>query len=122
MNKFRMILLVAGMGLLPYSNTFSKVNLPQNDASTQALVELCKETSDIDAQNFCFGFGEGVYQAYLSNLDSKRKPSICFSSKTGTREAILQEFLTWNQTHPQFNQERAAKSLMRFFTERYRCQ
>ena len=107
--------------LLLQANTFAQSDLPKNEASTAALVDLCKNSNDVDAQNFCFGFGEGVYQAYLANRNSKQKPSICFSSETGTREVILQEFLTWNQNNPQFNQERAAKTLIRFFEAKYPC-
>ncbi|CAM3618843.1 Rap1a/Tai family immunity protein [Polynucleobacter brandtiae] len=123
MNKVRMMLLVVmlGVGIAPYSSVFSQVNLPKNDASTQALVALCKDLNDVDAQNFCFGFGEGVYQSYLANRNPQLKPNICLSSESGTREAILQAFLTWNQSHSQFNQERAAKTLIRFFSEQYRC-
>lgn len=95
--------------------------MPANDASTAALVELCKNQNDFDAQNFCFGFGEGVYQAYLANRSSSAKPTICFPQQSGSRQVILEEFLKWNQANPQFNQERAAKSLMRFFMQSYPC-
>ena len=96
-------------------------NMPANDASTAALVELCQNQQDQDAQNFCFGFGEGVYQAYLANRSPNAKPAICFSKQGGTREMILQEFLKWNRANPQFNQERAAKTLIRFFMHSYPC-
>ncbi len=96
-------------------------NMPANDASTAALVELCQNQQDPDAQNFCFGFGEGVYQAYLANRSPNAKPTICFSKQGGTREMILQEFLKWNRANPQFNQERAAKTLVRFFVQSYPC-
>lgn len=95
--------------------------LPENDASTGALVDLCKNSNDQDAQNFCFGFGEGIYQSYLANTASNAKHSICFSQTRDTREMILQEFLAWSRAHPQFNQERAAKTLMRFFMQKYSC-
>jgi hypothetical protein len=121
MKPFRITLLTIGLTLLLQANAFSQANLPKNDASTAALVDLCKSPNDMDAQNFCFGFGEGIYQAYLASRNSKQKPSICFSSETGTREAILQDFLTWNQSNPQFNQERAAKTLIRFFEAKYPC-
>jgi hypothetical protein len=68
-----------------------------------------------------FGFGEGVYQAYLANRSPNAKPTICFSKQGGTREMILQEFLKWNRANPQFNQERAAKTLIRFFVHSYPC-
>ena len=121
MKLFWKISLAISTALLLQANTFAQSDLPKNDASTAALVDLCKNLNDADAQNFCFGFGEGVYQAYLANHNSKQKPSICFSSETGTREVILQEFLTWNQNNPQFNQERAAKTLIRFFEAKYPC-
>jgi hypothetical protein len=114
-------LLVICATLLLQTSAFSQANLPKDDASTAALVDLCKNSNDVDAQNFCFGFGEGVYQAYFAKRSSTQKPRICFSSETGTREVILREFLTWNQNNPQFNQERAAKTLIRFFEARYPC-
>ena len=121
MKLFRRIPLIIGAVLLSQANAFAQSSLPKNDASTAALVELCKNLNDTDAQNFCFGFGEGVYQTYLANRNAKQKPSICFSSEASTREVILQEFLAWNQSNPQFNQERAAKTLVRFFEVRYPC-
>jgi hypothetical protein len=121
MKLFRKISLVISAILLLQLNAFAQTNLPKNDASTAALIELCKNSNDVDAQNFCFGFGEGVYQAYLAKHNSKQKPSICFSSEAGSREVILQEFLAWNQKNPQFNQERAAKTLIRFFEAKYPC-
>ncbi len=121
MNLFRITLLILTAILLIQPKVFAQSNLPKNDASTKALVELCQNVNDVDAQNFCFGFGEGVYQAYLANRNPKMKPSICFSSESGTREAILQDFLSWSQRNPQFHQERAAKTLVRFFEAQYPC-
>ncbi|MBU3620660.1 Rap1a/Tai family immunity protein [Polynucleobacter sp. CS-Odin-A6] len=121
MKLFRTTLFTISTTLLLQTNAFPQTNLPKNDASTAALIELCKNLNDIDGQNFCFGFGEGVYQAYLANRSPKLKQSVCFSSEAGTREVILQEFLVWNQKSPQFNQERAAKTLIRFFEEKYPC-
>ena len=92
-----------------------------DDASTAALVALCQNRVDVEAQNFCFGFGEGVYQAYLVNLDAKTKEAICFANSKDTREMILKNFLKWNELNPQFNTERAAKTLMRFFVTQYPC-
>lgn len=107
--------------MLMQSNVFSQTNLPKGDSSTAALVDLCKNLDDVDGQNFCFGFGEGVYQAYLASRNPKMKGNICFSENAGTREEILREFLVWSQANPQFNQERAAKTLVRFFEAKYPC-
>ena len=121
MKFFRFTLCVFSAMMLMQSNAFSQANLPKGDASTAALVDLCKNLDDMDGQNFCFGFGEGIYQAYLSNRNPKMKSNICFSGNAGTREDILREFLAWSQANPQFNQERAAKTLVRFFEAKYPC-
>ena len=121
MKLFHSILLATSATFLLQANVFAQASLPKNDSSTATLVYLCKNLDDVDGQNFCFGFGEGVYQAYLASRNPKLKPSICFSSNAATREIILQEFLLWTQTNPQFNQERAAKTLVRFFEAKYPC-
>lgn len=121
MKLFHSTLLAISATFLLQSNVFAQTNLPKNDYSTAALVYLCKNLDDIDGQNFCFGFGEGVYQSYLASRNPKLKPSICFLSNADSREVILQEFLVWNQANPQFNQDRAAKTLVRFFEAKYPC-
>ena len=118
-NTLRALFMIAF--IFGQQSIFAQTTVNTGDASTAALVALCKNTNDVDAQNFCFGFGEGVYQAYLANQNPKVKPRICFGENAGTRQVILEQFLTWNQTHPQFNQERAAKTLMRFFAQQYPC-
>lgn len=121
MKLFRVTLCVVSAMMLMQSNVLSQTNLPKGDASTAALVDLCKNLDDLDGQNFCFGFGEGVYQAYLANHNTKMKSNICFAGNTGTREEILRKFLAWTQANPQFNPERAAKTLVRFFEAKYPC-
>ena len=83
-------LVISFLVLLPVTS-FAQVK--PHDASTAAMVELCKSRNDIDAQNFCFGFGEGVYQAYLASRPVGSKPSICFAANNHTREQILDDFL-----------------------------
>lgn len=119
--KTMKILLGLVLGYLAIIPAISYGQLKPHDASTAAMVELCKARNDIDAQNFCFGFGEGVYQAYLASRPAGAKPNICFGSSNHTREQVLEDFLKWNQQNPQFNQEQAAKTLVRFFKQRYPC-
>jgi hypothetical protein len=121
MNILKKALLFAACFCCCQQFALAQANLPANDASTAALVELCKNQNDQDAQNFCFGFGEGVFQAYLVSRPSNAKPSICFPQQGGSREAILQEFLKWNRANPQYNSEKAAKTLVRFFAQSYPC-
>jgi hypothetical protein len=43
---------------------------------------------------------------------------MCFTNK---HSEILQEFLKWNRANPQYNSEKAAKTLVRFFAQSYPC-
>jgi hypothetical protein len=113
------ILITAILAFAP--STFAQKDLPVDDASTAAFVELCKNPADEQGRSFCFGFGEGVYQGYLANRPPNAKPTICFADKNETRNEVLQQYLAWSKANPQFNQEAAAKSLMRFFTNHYPC-
>jgi hypothetical protein len=102
-------------------SVFAQKDLPADDASTAAFIELCKNPDDEQGRSFCFGFGEGVYQGYLANLRPDAKSTICFVNKNETRNEVLQKFLAWANKNPQLNKEKAAKTLMRFFTDNYRC-
>jgi hypothetical protein len=94
--------------------------LPNSDASTAAFAALCQNRADVDAQNFCFGFGEGVYQSFLLQRGPNAKPSICLP-KGVSRDAVLAEFLLWTQARPQYNADYAAKTILRFLGSRYPC-
>jgi hypothetical protein len=115
----RFILITSILSFAP--GVFAQKDLPVDDASTAAFIELCKNPDDEQGRSFCFGFGEGVYQGYLANLRPESKSAICFVDKSETRNQVLQKFLAWSKKNPQLNKEKAAKTLMRFFTDNYPC-
>jgi hypothetical protein len=53
----RVTLLFVASGAIT-TGVLAQTPLPNSDASTAAFVELCQNRADIEAQNFCFGFGE----------------------------------------------------------------
>lgn len=108
------------VSVLAPSLVVAQTPLPNSDASTSAFIALCKNQGDVDAQNFCFGFGEGVYQSHVIARGPNAKPTVCIP-KGLTRDAVLLEFLTWTQARPQYNSEFAAKTILRFFTNRFPC-
>ncbi len=114
-----LILIASSLSFMPCA--FAQKDLPKDDASTAAFIELCKNPSDELGRSFCFGFGEGVYQGYLANRSLDSKPTICFAGRSETRNMILQKFLAWTKANPQYIQEPAAKTLMRFFADNYPC-
>ena len=110
-----------GLSLALFSalNWAETLTLEQN-ATTAELVELCSQNDD-EAQNFCFGFGEGVYQTYLMGLPKKDPAPFCPTKSEDTREVARKKFLAWSKAHPQFNSEPAAQSVIRFLKVQYPC-
>ena len=102
------------------TGALAQTPLPNSDASTAAFVALCQNRADVEAQNFCFGFGEGVYQSFVIQRSPNAKPTICVP-KGMSRDAVLSDFLVWTQARPQHNGEYAAKTIIRFLNNRYPC-
>ena len=102
------------------TSALAQTPLPNSDASTAAFVALCQNRADVEAQNFCFGFGEGVYQLFVMQRSTSAKSTICVP-KGMSRDAVLSEFLVWTQARPQYNGDYAAKTIIRFLSSRYPC-
>ena len=102
------------------TSALAQTPLPNSDASTAAFVALCQNRADVEAQNFCFGFGEGVYQSFVMQRSPNAKPTICVP-KGMSRDTVLSDFLVWMQARPQYNGDYAAKTIIRFLSSRYPC-
>jgi hypothetical protein len=102
------------------TGVIAQTPLPNSDASTAAFVALCQNRADVEAQNFCFGFGEGVYQSFVMQRGPNAKPTICVP-KGMSRDTVLSEFLGWTQARPQYNGDYAAKTIIHFLSSRYPC-
>jgi Rap1a immunity proteins len=102
------------------TGVLAQTPLPNSDASTAAFIALCQNRADVEAQNFCFGFGEGVYQSFVMQRSPNAKPTICVP-KGMSRDTVLSEFLVWTQARPQYNGDYAAKTIIRFLSSRYPC-
>jgi len=111
--------LIAASGAIA-TGALAQTPLPNSDASTAAFVALCQNRADVEAQNFCFGFGEGVYQSFVMQRSPNAKPTICVP-KGMSRDIVLSDFLVWTQARPQYNGDYAAKTIIRFLSSRYPC-
>ncbi len=100
----------------------TSTSIPKPDVSTEAMVALCKNKADQLGQTFCFGFGEGVYQAALLG-NAQQKPIICIPADGPgtTRDQVLAEFLAWVDARPQLNKDPAAATVMKFLPVRFPC-
>ena len=96
-------------------------NLPRADVTTEAMVAMCKNRADVEAQAFCFGFGEGVYQAYVVNRPPHAPNRICVSKDPVSRRQVLDDFLKWSDANPHHDQDPAAATLLRFLYVQFSC-
>jgi hypothetical protein len=115
----RATVLIAASGAIA-TGALAQTPLPNSDASTATFVALCQNRADVEAQNFCFGFGEGVYQSFVMQRSPNAKPTICVP-KGMSRDTVLSDFLVWTQARPQYNGDYAAKTIIRFLSSRYPC-
>jgi hypothetical protein len=96
-------------------------SLPRADVTTEAMVAMCKNRGDVEAQAFCFGFGEGVYQSYVVNRPPHAINRICVSKDPVSRRQVLEDFLRWSDANPQHDQDSAAATLLRFLYVQFSC-
>ncbi|MDN3988680.1 Rap1a/Tai family immunity protein [Zwartia vadi] len=95
---------------------------PKASTSTAQLVSICQQRSDVAAQNFCHGFGQGVFETYLiSRHEKKAPPFICAEGTRLSRQEHLDNFIQWTAANPKFNQLSAADTILRYLGETYPC-
>lgn len=94
--------------------------MPKPDVSTRAMVDLCQDKADQEGQNFCFGFGEGVYQANMINRGVDAAKIICIPEGVSRRD-VLDDFIKWSRSNPQFDADQAAATVMRYLPLRFPC-
>ena len=90
--------------------------------TTEQYVAYCSNKSDIAAQNFCHGFGQGVYDTYVVSRHPKSAPNfICLQPNGGSRQQYIDGFVNWTATNARFNQLSAADTILRYLGETYPC-
>ena len=90
--------------------------------TTQQFVDMCKKTTDVASQNFCQGFGQGVYETYLMTRHPNKAPNfICAENSKATRQEHLSAFIKWSAANPKFNGVSAADTILRYMAETFPC-
>ena len=83
---------------------------------------MCANKSDGAAQNFCNGFGQGVYETYLMTRHPKKaRAFICMDDVSLTRQEHIDAFIKWTMVNPKYNQLSAADTILRYLGETYPC-
>ncbi|MEI6837302.1 MAG: Rap1a/Tai family immunity protein [Alcaligenaceae bacterium] len=104
------------------SATCAAQQAPVASTTTEKFVGLCANTSDSAAQNFCHGFGQGVYETYLISRHPKTAPNfVCAQNSTLTRQQHIDNFMKWSESRPQFKQASAADTILRYLGETFPC-
>ena len=95
---------------------------PKASTTTAQYVAMCQQRTDLAAQNFCHGFGQGVFETYLvSRHPQKAPPFICAESSGLTRQDHIDAFIKWTAANAQYNQLSAADTILRYLGETYPC-
>lgn len=104
------------------ATSIANAQVPKASTTTQEYVAMCSKTNDVSAQNFCHGFGQGVYETYLITRHPKRAPAfICAEKSQSTRQDYINGFVKWSASNPKFNQSSAADTILRYLAETLPC-
>lgn len=123
------LLLAASLALIASSASYAQKTAkpagapPKAETSTEAFVKMCNNKTNVAEQNFCHGFGQGVYETYLITRHPKNaKPFVCIAGDSkATRQEHLDQFNAWATKNPQYNQMSAADTILRYLGETYPC-
>jgi hypothetical protein len=95
---------------------------PKASITTEQYVAYCNNKSDIAAQNFCHGFGQGVYETYVVSRHPKNAPHfVCLQPAGASRQQYIDGFVKWTAANARFNQLSAADTILRYLGETYPC-
>jgi hypothetical protein len=119
-------LLIFGLVVIGNSAFLAKFSFQEEfqmlkDVSLGAMINLCQSRTDLEAQTFCYGFGEGVYQGSELTKDPKAPKTVCLPAGGVARDEVLSDFIRWAIANPQFHQEKAAASILRYLPIRFPC-
>jgi Rap1a immunity proteins len=90
--------------------------------STQELAGVCSDQSTPEPQTYCDIYGQGVYDGYLVTRHPSKAPEfICVTQPAPSRREVMNQFMAWVKTNPQYNTAPAADTLMRFLAVRFPC-
>jgi hypothetical protein len=91
------------------------------NVSTSEMVTICKDSS-ADAQNFCNGYAQGVYDMYVAGIHPTKNPAyVCMPNPGPSREAVIQGYVSWATTVTEYSRLPAADTIMRYLATTYPC-
>jgi hypothetical protein len=94
--------------------------------TTQNLINLC--TTPVDdplhnhAINFCHGYLVGAYRYYeAAGSGPAGLKLVCLPDPPPSRNNMIDMFIEWAKTHPQYLKENPVETEFRFLMEKWPC-
>ena len=118
--KIMIALVVLGSGLFSQGQVQAeeKIRVP----SMQELTTTCKTPASEESRSYCIGYVTAVYDTYLVTRHPRMaKPFICVQQPAPTRDQVIKELMMWSDQHPEYANEPASGSVLRFFAQRFPC-
>ena len=110
-------LLTSGAAIAVESSTFRL-------RDTNDLVRACSVAPDdavyANAMGFCHGLLVGAYGYYASTATAESR-FICPPNPVPTRAKVMNDFVAWARSHPQFMKDAPIDTLFRYLAETYPC-
>ena len=111
------ILMTSGMVAAADSSTFEL-----RDAAD--LVRACsvpaKDVLYRNATGFCHGVLTGAYRYYQATVTAENR-FVCTPNPTPTRTKVMDGFVVWSKSHPQYMKEPPIDTLFRYLEETFPC-
>jgi len=110
-------LMTSGVAIAADSSTFQL-----RDADH--LVRACSVPQDdphfANATGFCHGVLVGAYRYYESTVTAENR-FICPPSPIPTRARVMNDFVAWAKSRPQYMKDPPVDTLFRYLAETYPC-
>jgi Rap1a immunity proteins len=114
---FAAALMTSGIVVAADSSTFEL-----RDA--EDLVRACsvpqKHTLYRNAIGFCHGVLTGAYRYYQATVTAENR-FVCTPNPVPTRAKVMDDFVAWSKTHPQYLKEPPIDTLFRYLEETFPC-
>jgi hypothetical protein len=90
----------------------------------EALVKACsvplKHTLYANATGFCHGVLTGAYRYYQATVTAENR-FVCTPTPVPTREQVMNGFVAWGKSHPQYMKDPPIDTLFRYLEETFPC-
>jgi Rap1a immunity proteins len=110
-------LMLSGAALAADTNTFQV-------RTADDLVRVCSLTAEDplykNAMGFCHGVLFGAY-GYFDSTVSAADRFVCSPNPTPTRAAVMDGFVAWSRSNPQYMNDAPVDTLFRYLAATYPC-